>query len=573
MALTKVSVSMIEGVTGASSANSASANTAAINAALASGAKLVILLNDGGTYLVDGTLNVPSGVSFIGVGLPTIKAANNSFVSGGQVIELASATGAIVDGFKIDANRQNNGGAMYGLYGSSCVKCSVENNYVINSDYGIYFLGGNTLKINGNTVDDSIFYGITVKLLDVAATCYNIFITNNECKNISTGGTGPSVDGQGIIVYGATGPLSANYKNITQVTVNNNICSNCGRQGISLIAVNDFVVDGNNCYDNLANTSLASGILISEACYNGTVTGNTCTNNYDAGILLDVVDQTGNRFSYGRISVSGNSCFNNTQTGIKVNSFPYANITGNMCSDSVWGIFLSKGGFNNIVGNNITFCSENGIRLAGVSGSVLPDQSQITVADNTIAYCVATAGSQFSALFMDYMSSVKVQNNMFSNNTQDLTVKSTCSGVTLLDNRFTSDLYVDTSVSVQRWEDEFRTTAAGKTWLSTNFGGDGMVSIRVNAGFTIPHFGLDWVPLTTVSSVTSDTTTAIFAGYVGQKLNLINYAAAYTITIKHAANTDNLGNADVVLAYGEMVEYTYTGSLWLQTTAKIATSL
>ena len=151
MSLTKVSLSMIEGVTGASSTNSASVNTAAINAALSSGAKLVALLNDGGTYLVDGTLNVPAGVSFIGVGLPTIKAANNSFPSGGQVIELASATGSIVEGFKIDANRQNNGGSMFGVYGSSCVKCSVENCYVINSDYGIYFLGGNTLKINNNT--------------------------------------------------------------------------------------------------------------------------------------------------------------------------------------------------------------------------------------------------------------------------------------------------------------------------------------------------------------------------------------------------------------------------------------
>jgi len=576
-AVTRTALSkMRESVTvqdfGASSSATATVNKTAFDNALASGAKVVEVINDGGIMLVNGTINVPSGVTLIGQGLPVIKAENGSFPSGGQVFQLSSATGSVIDGLKIDANRQNNGGFMYGIYGSLCVKCTAENCYVINTEYGILFEGGNTLKFTGNTVDDCLYYGISVKLNDVAADCYNIVITNNECKNISTGGSGPAVDGQGIIVYGATGTDPADYKNITEVIINDNICSNCAAHGITLIAVNDFVVNGNNCYDCVGNTDFGSGICLSEAVYNGTVSGNTCTNNYDAGILLDVVDQTGDRFSYGRITVTGNSCFDNYRTGIKVNSFPYADITGNMCSDSIWGIFVSKGGFNNIVGNNITYCSENGIRLPGISGAVSPDQSQIIVADNIIAYCVTTAGDQYSALFMTQMSGVKVQNNMFSYNTQDLTVDSTCSGVTLLDNRFTSNIYTDTSVSIQRWEDEFRTTAAGKSWLSTDFGGDGMTSIRVNAGFTVPHFGLRWVPLLSVSPVTSDLTTAIYPGYVGQELTLINYNTQ-AITLKQGAAIDNIGNADVVLAYGEMAKYTYTGSLWLQTTAKIATSL
>jgi parallel beta-helix repeat protein len=557
---------------GASSSATASANTTAINAALASGAKTVIINNDGGTYLINGTINVPSGVELIGVGLPTIKAADNAFPSGGQIVRLNSVTGSVVNGLKIDANRQNNGASMTGVSGGLCVKCNVDNCYIINTEYGILFSGGNTLKFRGNTIDDCLFYGIAVKLNDVTANCYNIVITGNECKNIASGVPGPAVDGQGIVVYGATGVTSGAYKNITEVTINDNTCSNCAAHGIALIAVNDFVVDGNNCYDCQGNTDFGSGICLSEAVYNGTVSGNTCTNNYDAGILLDVVDQTGDRFSYGTVTISGNSCSRNVRAGIKVTSFPYADLTGNMCSDSLWGIFLSKGGFNNIVGNNITYCSENGIRLTGISGAVSPDQSQIIVADNIIAYCVATAGDQYSALFMDYMTSVKVQNNSFSYNTQDLTVQSTCAGVTLLDNRFTSNLYTDTSVSIQRWEDEFRTTAAGKTWLSNDFSGDGITSVRVNTAFTIPHFGLRWIPLLAVSPVTSSLTTAIYAGYVGQELTLINYNTE-AITIKQGAATDNIGNADVVLAYGEMVKYTYTGSLWLQTTAKIATSL
>jgi hypothetical protein len=170
---------------GASSSATAAANTTAINAALASGAKTVIINNDGGIILVDGSINVPSGVTLIGVGLPTIKAANNAFPSGGAVISLASATSSNVDGLKIDANSQNNGASMYGINCVTCVKTSVTNNYVINTEYGIYFVGGNTLRIIGNTVDDCIFYGITVKLNDVLADCYDIVITDNECKNIS----------------------------------------------------------------------------------------------------------------------------------------------------------------------------------------------------------------------------------------------------------------------------------------------------------------------------------------------------------------------------------------------------
>jgi parallel beta-helix repeat protein len=578
-AVTRTALSkMRESVTvqdfGASSSASASVNLAAFNNALASGAKVVEVINDGGIMLVDGTINVPSGVTLIGVGLPTVKAANNAFPSGGAVIALTSATSSNVDGLKIDANRQNNGASMYGINCVTCVKTNVTNNYVINTEYGIYFLGGNTLRIIGNTVDDCIFYGITVKLNDVLADCYNIVITDNECKNISTGGTGPLVDGQGIIVYGATGLLIANYKNITEVIVNDNICSNCGRQGITLVAVNDFVVDGNKCYDNLANTDLASGILISEACYNGTVTGNTCTNNYDAGILLDIVDQTatGNRFDYGHITVTGNSCSRNVRAGIKINSCPFTTISGNHVSSSIWGIFLAKGGFNNIIGNNISYCSENGIRLAGLPGAVAPDQSQITVADNILSYCVTAGGAQLTALFATYISVLKVQNNICQNNTGDLNIRADCDNVTLLDNRFTSTIYTGSSVAIQRWEDEFRTTASGANWLSNDFGGSGIASIRVDAGFTVPHFGLRWIPLLSVAPVTSSLTTAIHPGIVGQELTLINYNTQ-AITLKQAAGIDNIGNADVVLAYGEMVKYTYTGSLWLQTTAKIATSL
>ena len=566
---------------GASSSATAAVNTAAINAALTSGAKMVEIVNDGGIMLVDGTISVPSGIAFVGRNKPIIKLANNAFPVGGDVVQLTSATDSVIDGITIDANIQNNGGNVYGVHGTLCVESSVRNCTVINAKFGIFFLGGNTLKITGNVVDACTAYGICVKLNDTTADCYNIVVTGNECKNCWDGTTGGLTEGQGIIIYGATGATLVDYKNIRKVIVNDNICHGNGRQGITLTAVNDFVVDGNNCYNNLQNTDLASGILISEACYNGTVTGNTCTNNYDAGILLDIVPQFTPKdyFSYGQIAVTGNSCRENIRTGIKINSCPFSTISGNQISgrrvgaNTLWGIFLTNGGANNIVGNNVSFCSENGIRVPGLAGPTSPQQERVVIADNIITNIVASSSSVYSALYVDYWSDVKIQNNLFSENTQDLTIGANASGVTLLDNHFNSSIYTDVSTSIDRWNDEFRSTASASNWFSSEFIGSGMQEVRLEAGFTVPHFGLGWLPVTCVANVTSDLTTAIAPGYFGQKLQLINKSGSYSITIKQGADTENLSNADVVLAFGEMVEYTYTGTLWLQTTAKIATSL
>jgi parallel beta-helix repeat protein len=432
------------------------------------------------------------------------------------------------------------------------------------------------MLIADNLVSSGKAYGISVKLAATTDSCSSVIIRDNQVLNFATSATpGPGVDGQGIIVYGATGTLLANYKNITNVTITGNVCTGNAAHGIDLIAVSDYTITGNVCSGSVLNTDFGSGICVSEACVNGSVSGNTCTGNYDAGILLDVVDQTaaGNRFNYGYMSVTGNSCNTNTRAGIKVNSMPHTTISGNNCSGSFYGIFLAKGGFNNIVANTISSCSQNGIRLSGVAGATGDDQTNIVISDNIIDGIVASANDQFSALFIDYFATVRVQNNIFKGNTQDLTVQSTCSGVSLIENKFTSNLYIDTSASIIRWVDEFRTTASGKVFLSNEVSGDAMPYFRVDAAFTIPHFGLDWVPILSITPVTSSLTTAIATGgFIGQRLRMLN-VNTNAITIKHNANTKNIGSVDVVLAFGEIVEYLWRGTQWVQTVAKVATSI
>jgi parallel beta-helix repeat protein len=556
---------------GANPSNTAAVNLASINSALASGA-LSVSIPDDGIYLVSGTVTVPSGVSLLGLGKGSIKLADGSVATSTPVISLGS--GASIRDITVDANRQNNTGDVSGIYSLSPNGLTVSGCTVLNSEYGIRVTNGFDIVITDNTVNDCRFYGISVKLASTSDSCSRVIITGNTCKNIASDGTA-GADGQGIVVYGATGVLLANYKNITDVVVSNNICGNCAAHGITLIAVSDYVVSGNNCYDCAQNTTFGSGICISEACVNGTVSNNTTSGCYDAGILLDVVDQTpaGNRFNYGYMSVVGNSCRNNVRAGIKVNSMPHTTITGNNCTGSLWGIFIAKGGFNEISNNTISYCSENGIRLPGLVGATGNDQTNVVISGNIIDNCTGATGKNYGAIYATYFSAVKIQGNQFSGNTQDLGIDSTCTGVTLLDNRFTSDIYVDSSASIQRWVDEFRTTMGSKLFYATDFGGDGRASFRVDAAFTVPHFGLEWVPLLSVANVTSSLTTAIATGgYRGQKLRLIN-VNTFTITLKHNAAIKNIGSVDVVLSYGEVVEYIWTGTVWAQTLAKVATTI
>ena len=561
---------------GAATSASATANTTAINLALASGAVNVGIPADG-VYSVNGVITIPSGVTLYGIGgKARIKLANSAYATNNPILYSISTTGFNIRDVEVDANQTNNIGQVSAVSVTNSTYFSVRGCTVLDSYYGIRVTNGNNMVISDNLVLTGKTYGISVKLATTTDSCSNVIIKDNQVINFATSAVaGPGVDGQGIVVYGATGVLLANYKNITNVTISGNICTGNAAHGITLIAVSDYSVTGNVCSGSVLNTDFGSGICVSEACINGTVSSNTCTGNYDAGILLDVVDQTatGNRFNYGYMAVTGNSCNANTRTGIKVNSMPHTTISGNNCSGSFYGIFLAKGGFNNIVANTISSCTQNGIRLPGVAGATGDDQTNIIVSDNIIDGIVASSNDQFSALFIDYFNTVRVQNNIFKGNTQDLTVQSTCSGVSLIDNKFTSNLFIDASASIIRWVDEFRTTASGKVFLSNEVSGDAMGSFRVDAAFTIPHFGLEWLPILSVTPVTSSLTTAIATGgFIGQKAKIIN-VNTNAITIKHNANTKNIGSVDIVLAYGEIVEFVWRGTQWTQTVAKVATSI
>jgi len=380
---------------GADPAFTAATNSAAINAALISGHKRVGVPDDG-VYLVNVTLTMPTGVTLHGMkGKGRLKLADGAFTNNGAVIVASDTTGASVLDIVVDCNQVNNAGQVSGISATDAIKYTVEGCEVLDSWYGIRTTGGRTLRIRNNVVDVCKAYGISCKLNSTTASCYDIKITGNDVSRCASGAVaGAGVDGQGIIVYGATGTTLAAYKNITGVVVSGNACLDNGAHGITLIAVSNFTVVGNHCSGHVLNTDFGSGICVSESCTGGTVTGNTCNDNYDAGILLDVVDQTGVRFPYGRMTVSNNTCERNTRAGIKVNSMPRTVISGNNCAYSIWGIFAAHGAYNNITSNNISFCTQNGIWLSGTPGPVAPDQTDMLLAHNIITNCTTAGGKR-----------------------------------------------------------------------------------------------------------------------------------------------------------------------------------
>jgi len=129
------------------------------------------------------------------------------------------------------------------------------------------------------------------------------------------------------------------YSYCNNNTITGNTCSN-NYDGIFLYSYcNNNTVTGNTCYNN------SNGIYLSASSKNNTVTGNTCYNNSN-GIYLS---------SSSNNTVTGNTC-NDNYYGIRLSSSSNNTITGNPCNSSHYGIYLSSSSYNTITGNT---CNSN----------------------------------------------------------------------------------------------------------------------------------------------------------------------------------------------------------------------
>ncbi|MFX1281420.1 MAG: nitrous oxide reductase family maturation protein NosD [Promethearchaeota archaeon] len=157
-------------------------------------------------------------------------------------------------------------------------------------------------------------------------------------------------------------------------TIIDNICSNNGRNGITLY----INCENNTILDNTANYNSQNGIFLYQYCDNNNLTGNEAIDNNYGVQLFDNCHYnniTGNTLNNNRIyglrldycdynRIIGNTANYNRENGIYVYYSEWNNITGNTANyNNFIGIYLRYFCLNNVIKDNIINSNDLGIFL------------------------------------------------------------------------------------------------------------------------------------------------------------------------------------------------------------------
>jgi len=522
-----------------------------------------------------GTIEFPSGNYLIGTQINYKQNVSLQSIGGATLIRKSGMTGAIIKSVNIDnvnisgINFDGIDKTATNLYIVGGFNHRLLNIVSYNATNGIYVEDASEYIVKDCTVHDCKYYGITAS----AATlnCHNVILDNNKvynCRNSEV--SGADTDGVGIYVKGIGENETKFY--INNVRVVNNDVRNNGRSGITILAVIDFIVNNNFANGHTLNTSIGAGIIISAASKRGVVKDNFTNENYN-GIILDVATAiAGESANYGDFLVEGNTVFGNINSAIRNHNAPRANIVDNNLNGGRTGIFLNQyAQMSNVSKNRIVGFKYQGIVMSGNTTYSTGAQSDILIEDNFIYNCgTDTADTNYAGIYIYSFTRVKLSNNTFIDNLIDLRLHSTATKIDLIFNKFSGGLNILKSASVNVFQGLFRENIT--TFTSTDFNSDGKTEFILPADFTIPHFGLNYIPVSATIARTSSITTAIRPGYVGQKIYLVNILDPI-ITIKHNAGTSNIGKVDISLSKGQAVEYTYFSNGWVQTSNVLTTGI
>ena len=266
----------------------------------------------------------------------------------------------------------------------------------------------------------------------------------------------PSGGGEVIILDG-TYNLAASIKiNKERVTLSGNgkstvlkraFASNAGSTQAGLIFVNSsyniirfLSLDG--VRSSYANKN-CDGIYLHSSSGN-TIIGNTCSNNYGAGILLSS--------SSDNNAVIRNTCSNSYSSSIILDSSSKNTVTGNTCtSNTFYGIYLHSASVNNIITENI--CSNNthnGIEVAATNNNAVT--GNICSNNNQNGIEVYNAGKN------------TVTGNTCNNNSKDGILLSSSSSK----NTVTGNTCIDNSVNGINLASSTKNTITGNTCIRGN---------------------------------------------------------------------------------------------------------
>lgn len=265
-----------------------------------------------------------------------------------------------------------------------------------------------SLAVNANNVD-----GVTVRNCKISGfsnagislgTCTNVRVAGNRVSSIGalSADVGDGIDifrcaggavAQNLVtgcgkhainVYGDGGGISSD------IVVTGNVCTANGDTGVrstfsSRVSVTGNACSGNGLYKVNGGALGGPGINFADSTTDATITGNTCENNTEHGII---VQNTALRHI-----IANNLCAGNTFSGIKVvTTCSDVAITGNIVkSNTDHGLEVNGSQKCAVVGNIVELNTLTGIRVTGAA-------SDVTVMGNTVRDNNQGAGSNAGIL-------------------------------------------------------------------------------------------------------------------------------------------------------------------------------
>jgi len=261
----------------------------------------------------------------------------------------------------------------YGIYLGYSIENEIINNTCnCNNDTGIYIrLDSDNNRIINNTVRYNNGTGIYINYSDENT------IINNKCefndkhgihldffskRNILDNNIISSNNDSGIFLDDS----SAN-------TLINNTCEN-NLNGIYLRKSSSNTIENNWCWAN------EIGIILYHYSSSNEVKNNSCSNNFNYGILLD-----DHAFMNSIINNNCSKGFFSTYAGIYLFTSNLTLIKNNDCSSNSRGIILSNSNQNQIITNNCSDCTTNSIYLILSNENLIDNNSCVNTESNSIS--------------------------------------------------------------------------------------------------------------------------------------------------------------------------------------------
>lgn len=369
-------------------------DTAAIEAALNSGARKVILQNlTGAPYMLSSGLVIPENVTLESENRAILRASgdhelishmrdNSAIVGivldGADVTTKPAITIGYNENLRIEDNEFRNllGRGLFLYAGSGIVRNNVFDNI---GSYGMYVHSNKRVVLEANELTNIRSSGIYV----LATSDYAFsptFIRNNRLQNISNEAGGTGEYGNGIHCYRVRG-----------VHIENNHIDQTTFSGVRLVSCADCVVMG-----NLAENFTDHGIYVEFSHRETVIANNTLRSRAEFGINAPNADSDGRN-----TAITGN-VIHDTDYGINAES--KATIVGNVIDVRKIGVTLGYGTYcfdltvtgNTISDSQATPTMDCGIAILKKYGT--ETQRTVNVFGNTVTDAVRTV-TGFSGYF------------------------------------------------------------------------------------------------------------------------------------------------------------------------------